>query len=289
MSKILVLGLDNLVQKFKLEYSDYIDKKTIYFHIIEKNISVNDLKINFSEFSRIIYMNYSFTKNDYDFFNAFDKSIQISYFFSKESINLKFKNHILWGIPHQKNKLVKKNSFLQIFLEKIIALFALIILLPLLLSISIIIYLTDGLPILFTQKRTGIKSNEFKIYKFRTLKNSTPKYMKSSEKKNNYYTRIGLFLRKSNIDELPQLINILNGTMSFIGPRPEMPFITEKYNYLENFRLNTNPGISGLWQISRAREREIHHNLEHDFVYLNKKNWMYDFLIILKTIFKFLR
>ncbi len=113
--------------------------------------------------------------------------------------------------------------------------------------------------------------------------------MKSSEKTDDYYTRIGLFLRKSNIDELPQLLNILNGTMSFIGPRPEMPFIVKNYNYLETFRLNVNPGISGLWQISIAREREIHHNLEHDFLYLDNKNFIYDFLIILKTIFKFLR
>jgi lipopolysaccharide/colanic/teichoic acid biosynthesis glycosyltransferase len=287
MNKILVLGVDDLIHKFKSEYSAYMGDNNFSFHIIEENISVNDIKVNFIDFRRIIYMNNSFSKNDYDFFNAFDERIQISYFFNKESINLKFKNHILWGIPHQKNRSIKKNSFLQIFLEKVAALFALIILSPLFLIASIIIYLTDGLPIFFTQNRTGMNSNEFKIYKFRTLKNSTPKYMKSSEKTINYYTKIGLFLRKSNIDELPQLINILNGTMSFIGPRPEMPFITKKYNYLENFRLNVSPGISGLWQISRAREREIHYNLEHDFVYLNKKNLIYDLFIILKTIFKF--
>lgn len=289
MSKILVLGLDDLIHKFKSEYADYIKANNVSFYILKKNISINDVKVNFFEFSKIIYMNDSFSENDYNFFNAIDKRIKISYFFNKESINLKFKNNILWGIPHPKNKLIKKNSFLQISIERIIALLALIILSPLLLFISLIIYLTDGLPIFFTQKRTGINSNEFKIYKFRTLKNSTPKYMKSSEKTDDYYTKIGLFLRKSNIDELPQFINILNGTMSFIGPRPEMPFITEKYNYIENFRLNVTPGISGLWQISRAREREIHHNLEHDFVYINKKNLIYDFLIILKTIFKFLR
>lgn len=289
MSKILVIGLDYLVDKFKLEYSDYVVVNSVSFFILNKDISINDVKVNFVEFSRIIYMNDSFSKNDYYFFNSLDKRTKISYFFNKESINLEFKNNILWGIPHPKYSLIKKNSFLQIFLEKIISLLTLVILSPLLLFVSIIIYLTDGLPIFFTQKRTGINSNEFKIYKFRTLKNSTPIYMKSSEKKKVDYTRIGLFLRRSNIDELPQLLNILNGTMSFIGPRPEMPFITEKYNFLENFRLNVSPGLSGLWQISSAREREIHHNLEHDFMYLNKKNLFYDFLIILKTIFKFLR
>ncbi len=289
MSNILVLGLDDFIQKFKLEYSEYIKKNKISFYILKNNISVNEVEVDFTEFSKIIYMNDSFSKKDYDFFNNFDSNVQISYFFNKESINLKFKNNILWGIPHQRNRKIIENSFLQIFLEKILSLFALIILSPLLLSVSILIYLSDGFPIFFSQQRTGIDSNEFKIYKFRTLKNSTPKYMKSSKKTNNYYTRIGLFLRKSNIDELPQLLNILNGTMSFIGPRPEMPFIVEKYNFLENFRLNVSPGISGLWQISRAREREIHHNLEHDFLYLNKKSLIYDFLIILKTIFKFLR
>ncbi len=289
MSKILVLGLNNLVHKFKLEYSDYIKVNNVSFYILKKDISINNVKVNFDEFNKIIYMNDSFSKNEYNFFNSFDEKIKISYFFNKESINLNFKNNILWGIPHPTKKLIKKNSFLQTSIEKTIALLSLIILSPFLLSISIIIYLTDGLPILFTQERIGINSNEFKIYKFRTLKNSTPKYMKSSEKTDDYYTRIGLFLRKSNIDELPQLLNILNGKMSFIGPRPEMPFIAKKYNYLEKFRLDVNPGISGLWQISKARQREIHHNLEHDFLYLNKKNLIYDFLIILKTIFKFLR
>ena len=177
MSNILVLGLDDFIQKFKLEYSEYIKKNKISFYILKNNISVNEVEVDFTEFSKIIYMNDSFSKKDYDFFNNFDSNVQISYFFNKESINLKFKNNILWGIPHQRNRKIIENSFLQIFLEKILSLFALIILSPLLLSVSILIYLSDGFPIFFSQQRTGIDSNEFKIYKFRTLKNSTPKYI----------------------------------------------------------------------------------------------------------------
>ena len=81
MSKILVLGLDNLVQKFKLEYSDYIKVNNVSFYILKKSISINDVNVNFGEFSRIIYMNNFFSKKEYNFFNSFDEKIKISYFF----------------------------------------------------------------------------------------------------------------------------------------------------------------------------------------------------------------
>ena len=113
--------------------------------------------------------------------------------------------------------------------------------------------------------------------------------MKSSEKTRNYYTEVGLFLRKSNIDELPQFLNVVNGTMSFIGPRPEMPFIVEDYNFVEKIRLQVKPGLSGLWQLSQAREREIHHNLEHDFNYIKNKNCVLDIKLFIKTAIKSFR
>ena len=113
--------------------------------------------------------------------------------------------------------------------------------------------------------------------------------MKSSDKNGSHYTRVGLLIRKLNIDELPQFWNVLNGSMSFIGPRPEMPFIVEEYNYFERLRLKVKPGISGIWQLSKAREQEIHYNLEHDFYYIMKKSKSTDVKIFLKSMISFLK
>lgn len=288
MNKILVIGLDNFIQKFKSEYEYHTKVNDISFLIIEENTFIKDLDFNSELYDQMIYMNDNFTKEDYKLLNDLSRKIKISYYFNIESINLNYKNNFLWGIPHYSNHKAIKSSYFQLIAERLIAFLALIVLSPIFLLVSILIYVTDGLPIFFTQDRIGIHKKTFKIYKFRTLKNSTPKYMKSSEKTDNYYTKIGLFLRKSNIDELPQLLNILNGKMSIVGPRPEMPFIVNKYNYFEKFRLQVNPGISGLWQISNARQKEIHFNLEHDFYYLKKKSIFLDIKIIFLTLFKFL-
>jgi len=202
---------------------------------------------------------------------------------------LKFKNNLEFGIPHISFNEVQKESFFISMIERIFALIILLLISPILIIVSILMIFNDGLPVFFTQERIGLHGKKFIIYKFRTLKISTPKYMKSSDQTSNYYTTIGLFLRKSNIDEIPQFFNVLNGTMSFIGPRPEMPFIVEDYNFVERMRLEVNPGVSGLWQLSRAREREIHYNLEHDFDYLIKKSLLSDIKLFFQTIFKSLR
>tara|TARA_B100000676_G_scaffold278062_1_gene300206 strand:- start:2166 stop:2546 length:381 start_codon:yes stop_codon:yes gene_type:complete len=98
-------------------------------------------------------------------------------------------------------------------------------------------------------------------------------------------TKIGSWLRKTSIDELPQLINVLRGDMSLVGPRPEMQFIVNDYNAIEKKRLLIKPGLTGLWQISPYRKSEISHNLEYDFYYIENQGYVLDIVILILTIF----
>ncbi len=91
-------------------------------------------------------------------------------------------------------------------------------------------------------------------------------------------------IRRFSIDELPQLINILRGDMSLVGPRPEMPFIVNQYGPFERRRLLVRPGLTGLWQISPARALPIHKNMEYDLYYIRRQNIFLDLAILLRTV-----
>jgi exopolysaccharide biosynthesis polyprenyl glycosylphosphotransferase len=116
--------------------------------------------------------------------------------------------------------------------------------------IALAIRLTTGRPVLFSQRRAGLRGKLFTIYKFRTMTLDTPRYAEApTEAADPRVTRIGRFLRKTSLDELPQLFNVFAGQMSMVGPRPEMPFIVERYDEWQKRRLDVKPGITGLWQI----------------------------------------
>jgi lipopolysaccharide/colanic/teichoic acid biosynthesis glycosyltransferase len=96
-------------------------------------------------------------------------------------------------------------------------------------------------------------------------------------------TRAGRWLRQTSLDELPQLINILIGDMSLVGPRPEMPFIVERYNEQHRQRLNVTPGLTGLWQLSADRAFQIHENIQYDLYYIRHRNFFMDLAVLLHT------
>jgi lipopolysaccharide/colanic/teichoic acid biosynthesis glycosyltransferase len=98
-------------------------------------------------------------------------------------------------------------------------------------------------------------------------------------------TTIGRYLRRYSLDELPQLLNVLRGEMSIVGPRPEMAFIVDQYGPLERERLAAKPGITGLWQISFARNEAIHQNIEYDIYYIENRSLLLDLVIIFLTGF----
>jgi lipopolysaccharide/colanic/teichoic acid biosynthesis glycosyltransferase len=96
-------------------------------------------------------------------------------------------------------------------------------------------------------------------------------------------TPVGRFLRRTSLDEMPQLFNVLKGDMSLVGPRPEMPFIVEKYNAVQRQRLQVKPGVTGLWQISADRAFLIHENIQYDLYYIRHRGFFMDFAIFLNT------
>jgi lipopolysaccharide/colanic/teichoic acid biosynthesis glycosyltransferase len=97
-------------------------------------------------------------------------------------------------------------------------------------------------------------------------------------------TGYGHWLRATSIDELPQLINVLRGEMSLVGPRPEMPFIADGYDEWQRRRLTVKPGITGLWQILGRKDLPMHENLQYDFYYIRNRSLALDVSILLRTI-----
>jgi exopolysaccharide biosynthesis polyprenyl glycosylphosphotransferase len=125
-------------------------------------------------------------------------------------------------------------------------------------------------PVFFRQERVGKEGLLFPMYKFRSMYVDAPKYGYSpTAGEDPRVTPVGRLLRRTSLDELPQLINVWLGQMSLVGPRPEMPFIVEAYTPLQQQRLAVKPGITGLWQISADRAFLIHENIEYDVYYLS--------------------
>ncbi|MDR3764696.1 MAG: exopolysaccharide biosynthesis polyprenyl glycosylphosphotransferase [Acidobacteriota bacterium] len=162
----------------------------------------------------------------------------------------------------------------------------LLLLSPLLLLIGAIVRLTSPGPAFFRQERVGRNGRRFSLFKFRTMDETAPKYAFSPKTATDpRITRVGAFLRKTSLDEVPQLINVLRGDMSLVGPRPEMPFIVEQYNSVQRQRLIVEQGITGLWQISADRARLIHENIQYDLYYIQHRNFFMDIAILLHTFF----
>lgn len=150
--------------------------------------------------------------------------------------------------------------------------------------VALAILWTDGAPILFRQKRIGMGGEPFEILKFRSMFVNAPKYAVTPESgRDPRITPIGRILRRTSLDELPQLFNVLRGDMSLVGPRPEMAFIVETYNDLQRQRLNAKPGITGLWQISPDRAQAIHENMDYDIYYIRNQSFLLDLAILAKT------
>ena len=170
-------------------------------------------------------------------------------------------------------------------LSKLFALFVLILFSPMFLMISFAILIEDGNPVFFTQKRVGINYSFFKIYKFRSMKKNTPNVATHLlENPDQYLLKIGKFIRKTSLDELPNLINIIKGEMVFVGPRPAL------YNQddLMALRVATGvsklkPGITGWAQINGRDEISITDKVKLEQEYMYRKSWIFDFEILIKT------
>lgn len=175
-------------------------------------------------------------------------------------------------------------------MERFFALLLAIVLLPLLLLISFLIKIESKGSIIFKQVRVGIKGEEFNIYKFRTMKIDAPNVATNDlDNPELFITKIGKILRITSLDELPQLINIIKGEMSFVGPRPVM----KEEHKLNQLRLefgvyNVRPGITGWAQINGRDELTIIEKAYFDKEYVDRKSILFDVKIIILTIYKVL-
>lgn len=155
---------------------------------------------------------------------------------------------------------------------------------PIMILIAVLIKVSSRGPVLFSHKRVGINNNLFVIYKFRSLHIDTPSYSENPESTDDQrITSIGKWIRKTSLDELPQLFNVIKGEMSLVGPRPEMPFLAEQYEKLENQRHLVRPGMTGLWQLSSKRKGTIREGIPIDLEYIMNLSLWKDFKILLRT------
>lgn len=165
----------------------------------------------------------------------------------------------------------------------ILALVALIILLIPFIIVAIAIKIEDGGPVFYTQYRVGKNLKKFKIYKFRSMKTKR-KELEGNISHEDMVTKTGKFIRKTSIDELPQIINILKGQMSFIGPRPWIPEYYEFFTDGQKRRSEVLPGISGLAQVKGRNQINIFKKIDYDIEYVDNIGLLMDIKILFLTI-----
>jgi len=198
---------------------------------------------------------------------------------------------------YERSRFYGISLFFKILIDKFFSIIFLIIASPLLIVSSILILIEDGRPILFTQNRTGWDGRRFKIYKLRSLKKIIFDKTEQVTKDDKRLLKVGLFLRRFSIDELPQFINVLKGDMSIVGPRPHMVEHDIYYSILfDNFlkRHKCNPGITGWAQVNGLRGATpnpdiMKRRMEFDLWYLNNWTVYLDLYIILKTFYALIK
>ncbi|MBS6501065.1 MAG: sugar transferase [Clostridium sp.] len=197
----------------------------------------------------------------------------------------------------------KFNQIVKRIFDFLVSLIGIIILSPIFVIVSIAIKLDSRGEVLFLQKRVGRYGKEFNIYKFRTMVTNAEKIGKQiTVGKDSRITRVGAFLRKFKIDELPQLFNVLKGDMSLVGPRPEVPKYVALYNEEQRHVLDVRPGITDMASLRYKDENDIlgkvdnpeeyyiniimRDKLNLNLEYIEKSNLFFDIYLIIKTIIK---
>ena len=196
--------------------------------------------------------------------------------------------------------LFREQMLMQLLVKRLIdaalSIAVLIILFPLMVVVAILIKLTSPGPVLFVQNRVGMNQRQFKLYKFRSMvadaeerkfaiahlnERDGPAFKIENDPR---ITRIGRFLRKTSIDELPQLFNVLSGEMSLVGPRPPLPEEVKRYAWLFRKRLSVKPGVTCIWQISGRNNVSFDRWMEMDHEYIENWSLWLDLKILLITI-----
>jgi exopolysaccharide biosynthesis polyprenyl glycosylphosphotransferase len=196
--------------------------------------------------------------------------------------------------------LFREQMLAQLLLKRVmdfvLALAGLIVLSPLLIIVALAVKFTSPGPVLFAQERVGMNKRLFRLYKFRSMYVDAEKRRRELEHLNEMdgpvfkikndprVTPVGRFIRKTSIDELPQLLNVLRGQMSLVGPRPPLPAEVDRYDWLYRRRLSIKPGITCLWQISGRNEITFKQWMEMDKAYIDNWSLWLDITILAKTV-----
>ncbi|HEY5982405.1 MAG TPA: sugar transferase, partial [Anaerolineales bacterium] len=180
--------------------------------------------------------------------------------------------------------------------DLVVGAMALVLASPLLLIAAVLVVLQDGTPVLFRQSRVGENGRLFKILKFRTMVKNAEQLRNDVKARDDLgqlvhkirndprVTPVGRVLRRLSIDELPQLINVLRGDMSLVGPRPELPDLVEHYEPWQRQRLVVPPGITGWWQVTGRSDKTMHLHTEDDMYYVRNYSIWLDLQIIVRTL-----
>lgn len=193
----------------------------------------------------------------------------------------------------------KKRKFVYRFIKRLFDIFfsatALVIMSPIFLITALAIAVEDGTPIIYRQKRNGINGTVFCMYKFRSMCKDAEKIHKTLLNQNELdgpafkmkddprVTKVGHFIRKTSIDELPQLVNILKGEMSLVGPRPLPTYETEQCSEYQKQRMMVKPGLTCYWQCSGRNDISFAEWMEMDLRYIRESSFLIDIKIIIKT------
>lgn len=180
-------------------------------------------------------------------------------------------------------------------LDILLSLVGLVVLFPIFLAVALATYLSDFGPVFFVQTRVGKNGKPFNFYKFRSmvrnademrmgLANQHPDLRTFKIKRDPRITKIGAFIRKASIDELPQLVNVIKGDMSLVGPRPPLPREVALYSDGDKIRLTVKPGLTCLWQVSGRSDLSFDKQIELDIEYISKRSLSTDLNLILKTV-----
>ena len=176
-------------------------------------------------------------------------------------------------------------DFIKPLFDRLLALILILVFLPIMIIVALLIYLWDGRPIIFTQPRPGLNGKIFNIFKFRTMTNEKDEdgNFLSDEKR---LKGIGKFIRSTSLDELPQLLNVLKGDMSFIGPRPLLVEYLPLYNKRQKKRHDVKPGITGWAQVNGRNAISWEEKFEYDVWYVENQSFWLDFKILWLTFLK---
>jgi len=178
------------------------------------------------------------------------------------------------------------DKFLMRMLDIVTSIGTLLVLWPVMLLISLLIKLTSPGPAFYKQQRVGKDGKTFTLYKFRTMLKDAEKQLGPvlAAENDPRVTKIGRFMRDTRLDEIPQLLNVILGQMSLVGPRPERPYFVKRHKVLMEIRLAVKPGLTGLAQIRNAYDLQPNHKTKYDYLYIQRRSLLLNLYILAKTI-----